>query len=128
MRVVLSTGGVTPALCGGAMSVGLVLAVLAGCSGDGHRRAESGGGPDDPERDGGADEFGNPGAPVDGGIGRDGAVGGSSSFTLSPEQATLTVVHGEESQTMAWAETMRKLAPKAEVIVPEYKQVIDFAT
>ena len=39
----------------------------------------------------------------------------------------VTVVHGEESQTMAWGETMRQLAPKAEVIVPEYKQVVDFA-
>ena len=32
------------------------------------------------------------------------------------------VVHGEESQAMAFAETLRAMKPKAEVFVPEYKQ------
>ena len=32
------------------------------------------------------------------------------------------VVHGEESQAMAFAETLRAMKPKAEVLVPEYKQ------
>ena len=32
------------------------------------------------------------------------------------------VVHGEESQAMAFAETLRTLKPLAEVLVPEYKQ------
>jgi len=32
------------------------------------------------------------------------------------------VVHGEESQAMTFAETLRAMKPKAEVFVPEYKQ------
>ena len=32
------------------------------------------------------------------------------------------VVHGEESQAMAFAQTVRAMKPKAEVVVPEYKQ------
>ncbi len=32
------------------------------------------------------------------------------------------VVHGEESQAMGFAETLRAMKPKAEVFVPEYKQ------
>src|SRR6266542_3366681 len=32
------------------------------------------------------------------------------------------VVHGEETQAMAFAETLRAMKPKAEVFVPEYKQ------
>src|ERR1041385_1506353 len=38
----------------------------------------------------------------------------------------VAVVHGEESQALAWAETMRQIKPKAEVIVPTYRQAIDF--
>ena len=38
----------------------------------------------------------------------------------------ITVIHGEEPQAMAFAETLRQLRPKAEVLVPEYKQVISF--
>jgi metallo-beta-lactamase family protein len=38
----------------------------------------------------------------------------------------ISVVHGEESQALAFAETLRKMKPLAEVIVPEYKQSIDF--
>ena len=32
------------------------------------------------------------------------------------------VVHGEESQAMAFAETLRAMKPKVEVLVPEYRQ------
>jgi metallo-beta-lactamase family protein len=38
----------------------------------------------------------------------------------------ISVIHGEESQALAWAETLRQIKPKAEVIVPNYQQVIDF--
>jgi metallo-beta-lactamase family protein len=34
-------------------------------------------------------------------------------------------IHGEESQCLAHAETLRAMKPKAEVIVPEYKQVVE---
>jgi metallo-beta-lactamase family protein len=37
----------------------------------------------------------------------------------------ISVVHGEESQALAFAETLRKMKPKAEVIVPEYRQMVD---
>jgi metallo-beta-lactamase family protein len=33
-------------------------------------------------------------------------------------------IHGEESQCLAHAETLRAMKPKAEVIVPEYKQAV----
>ncbi|HXR03239.1 MAG TPA: MBL fold metallo-hydrolase RNA specificity domain-containing protein, partial [Verrucomicrobiae bacterium] len=33
-------------------------------------------------------------------------------------------VHGEESQCLAHAETLRRLKPNAEVIVPEYEQLV----
>ena len=35
------------------------------------------------------------------------------------------VVHGEESQGLAFAEILRGIKPKAEVIVPEYKQMVE---
>ena len=38
----------------------------------------------------------------------------------------ITVIHGEESQALAFAETLRGLKPKAEVLVPEYKQAVEF--
>lgn len=38
----------------------------------------------------------------------------------------ISVIHGEESQCMAFAERLRALKPKAEVVVPDYKQIIDF--
>ena len=34
----------------------------------------------------------------------------------------IAVIHGEESQALAFAETLRALKPNAEVLVPEYKQ------
>jgi metallo-beta-lactamase family protein len=37
----------------------------------------------------------------------------------------IAVVHGEESQALAFGETLRELYPNAEVIVPEYQQVWD---
>lgn len=38
----------------------------------------------------------------------------------------ITVIHGEEAQSLAFAETLRGLRPKAEVIVPTRGQVIEF--
>lgn len=35
----------------------------------------------------------------------------------------IAVIHGEESQALAFGETLRGLYPKADVIVPEYQQV-----
>ena len=37
----------------------------------------------------------------------------------------ISVIHGEESQALAFAETLRGMKPRANVIVPEYKQVVD---
>jgi metallo-beta-lactamase family protein len=34
-------------------------------------------------------------------------------------------IHGEESQCLAHAETLRQMKPKAEVLVPEYQQVLE---
>jgi hypothetical protein len=36
------------------------------------------------------------------------------------------VIHGEESQCLAFAERLRTIKPKAKVVVPEYKQIEDF--
>ncbi len=38
----------------------------------------------------------------------------------------IAVVHGEETQAMAFGRTLRAMKPKAEVIVPDYKQVIEY--
>lgn len=37
----------------------------------------------------------------------------------------IAVVHGEEEQSLAFAETLREMKPKAEVLVPEYQQVLE---
>jgi metallo-beta-lactamase family protein len=37
----------------------------------------------------------------------------------------ISVIHGEESQALAFAATLRGMKPKAQVIVPEYRQVVD---
>ena len=37
----------------------------------------------------------------------------------------IAVVHGEESQALAFGETLRSLRPQANVIVPEYQQVME---
>jgi len=38
----------------------------------------------------------------------------------------ISVVHGEESQAFAFAETLEQLKPTAEVLVPEYGQEVEF--
>jgi len=43
---------------------------------------------------------------------------------ISGEIKKISVIHGEESQAMAFAETLRAMKPKAEVLVPEYQQSI----
>ncbi|HOP98961.1 MAG TPA: MBL fold metallo-hydrolase [Verrucomicrobiota bacterium] len=42
---------------------------------------------------------------------------------LTGDIKAISVVHGEESQALAFGETLRQMKPKADVIVPEYKQV-----
>jgi metallo-beta-lactamase family protein len=37
----------------------------------------------------------------------------------------IAVIHGEEEQSLAFGETLRALKPKAEVLVPEYQQVME---
>ena len=37
----------------------------------------------------------------------------------------IVCIHGEESQCLAHAETLRAMKPKAQVIVPEYKQAVE---
>jgi len=37
----------------------------------------------------------------------------------------ISVIHGEESQALAFADTLRTLKPKAQVLVPEYQQVLE---
>ena len=36
----------------------------------------------------------------------------------------ICVVHGEEEAALAFAQTLRQMKPKAEVVVPEYKQIV----
>ena len=43
---------------------------------------------------------------------------------LTGDIKKIFVVHGEESQAMAFGETLRAMKPKAEVFVPEYKQAV----
>jgi metallo-beta-lactamase family protein len=44
---------------------------------------------------------------------------------ISGDIKKICVIHGEESQALAFGETLRGLKPKAQVIVPEYKQAVD---
>ncbi|MGH7971600.1 MAG: MBL fold metallo-hydrolase RNA specificity domain-containing protein, partial [Limisphaerales bacterium] len=37
----------------------------------------------------------------------------------------IAVIHGEESQALAFSQSLRVLKPKAEILVPEYKQVME---
>ena len=37
----------------------------------------------------------------------------------------ICVVHGEEEQALAFGDTLREMKPKAEVLVPEYQQVVE---
>ena len=45
---------------------------------------------------------------------------------LTGDIRKISVIHGEESQALAFAETLRQTKPKAEVIVPTYQQAVDF--
>ena len=38
----------------------------------------------------------------------------------------ISVIHGEESQCLAFAERLRTIKPKAQVVVPQYKQIEEF--
>jgi metallo-beta-lactamase family protein len=44
---------------------------------------------------------------------------------ISGDLKKIICIHGEESQCLAHAETLKQMKPKAEVIVPEYKQVVE---
>jgi len=45
--------------------------------------------------------------------------------SLTGSLKKISVIHGEESQALAFAETLRGMIPSAEVIVPQYKQVVE---
>jgi metallo-beta-lactamase family protein len=45
---------------------------------------------------------------------------------LTGDIKKVSVIHGEESQCLAFAETLRAMKPGAEVIVPNYKQIVEF--
>jgi metallo-beta-lactamase family protein len=44
---------------------------------------------------------------------------------LSGSFRKISVIHGEEEQALAFAQTLRGMKPKAEVLVPEYQQVLE---
>ncbi len=44
---------------------------------------------------------------------------------ISGDLKKIVCIHGEESQCLAHAETLRAMKPKAEVLVPEYKQAVE---
>ena len=44
---------------------------------------------------------------------------------ISGDFKKIICIHGEESQCLAHAETLRQMKPKAQVLVPEYKQVVE---
>ena len=37
----------------------------------------------------------------------------------------IAVIHGDEAQLLPWGETLRRLKPKAEVVVPVYQQIME---
>ena len=43
---------------------------------------------------------------------------------ISGDLKKIICIHGEESQCLAHAETLRRMKPEAEVLVPEYRQVV----
>ncbi|HVZ19398.1 MAG TPA: MBL fold metallo-hydrolase [Terriglobales bacterium] len=45
---------------------------------------------------------------------------------LSGEIRVISVIHGEESQALAFAETLRAMKPNAKVFVPQYQETADF--
>jgi metallo-beta-lactamase family protein len=44
--------------------------------------------------------------------------------SLTGDIKKISVIHGEESQCLAFAETLRVMKPQAEVLVPEYRQAV----
>ena len=44
---------------------------------------------------------------------------------LSGDIKKIVCIHGEESQVLAHAETLRGMKPKAQIIVPKYKEVVE---
>ncbi|MGN6553432.1 MAG: MBL fold metallo-hydrolase RNA specificity domain-containing protein [Verrucomicrobiota bacterium] len=44
---------------------------------------------------------------------------------ISGDLKKICVIHGEESQALAFAETLRGMKPRAGVIVPEYQQIVE---
>ena len=44
---------------------------------------------------------------------------------LTGEIKKISVIHGEGTQALAFADTLRQLQPKAEVVVPVYQQVLE---
>ncbi len=44
---------------------------------------------------------------------------------ISGDIKVISCIHGEESQCFAHAETLKQMKPKAKVVVPEYKQVLE---
>ncbi|MGA3283157.1 MAG: MBL fold metallo-hydrolase [Verrucomicrobiota bacterium] len=44
---------------------------------------------------------------------------------ISGDLKKIVCIHGEESQCLAHAETLRAMKPKAQVLVPEYKQMVE---
>ena len=45
--------------------------------------------------------------------------------SLTGELKTISVIHGEESQCLAFAEILRQLRPKANIVVPNYQQLLE---
>ena len=43
---------------------------------------------------------------------------------LTGDIKKISVIHGEESQALAFAETLRGMKPDAQVLVPEYQQTL----
>jgi metallo-beta-lactamase family protein len=46
--------------------------------------------------------------------------------SISGPMRKITVIHGEESASLAFAETLRSLQPEAEVVVPQRGQIVEF--
>ncbi len=44
---------------------------------------------------------------------------------LSGPIGKIAVVHGEEQESLAWAETLGEMKPKAEILVPQLGQIME---
>ncbi len=44
--------------------------------------------------------------------------------SLTGDLKIISVIHGEESQCLAFAETLREMKPRAQVVVPQYKETV----